>query len=58
MFEPIEFGTLACDQNGPESQCCLLSGAIDGFGVFEADVWLRVGAVPGRNNTAQFIDAD
>jgi hypothetical protein len=26
--------------------------------VFEADVWLRVGAVPGRNNTAQFIDAD
>ena len=27
-------------------------------GVFEADVWLRVGAVPGRNNTAQFIDAD
>jgi hypothetical protein len=27
-------------------------------GVFEADVWLRVGVVPGRNNTAQFIDAD
>jgi hypothetical protein len=26
--------------------------------VFEADVWLRVGAVPRWNNTAQFIDAD
>jgi hypothetical protein len=26
--------------------------------VFEADVWLRVSAVPGWNNTAQFIDAD